>query len=123
MRLLTAFTVVCLSGCGQSEDTLSPIEAEMFLADYPSLFCEREERCDSTGFETSFGGDMALCVEDMTRIVESRVGASACRFDGLKAAECVSSMDGADCQDWGSADADDEESTGNPCQLSVICGE
>ena len=123
MRVLTHFTVLCLLGCGKPGDALSPIESEAFLVDYPTLFCEREARCDPTGFDLSFDGDMALCVDDMTRIVESRVDTSECSFDGLKAAECLASMDGADCEDWGSTGSDDHASTANPCQLSVICGE
>ena len=120
MRAVLILGGCLIGGCSSGDDAVEPIDKDTFLMNYPALFCDREMRCDAEGFEASFGSELTTCVQEMGLVVETRINAEDCNFDGQQAAECVVSLDEGACQDW-SGPGESNSSSSNPCQLSAIC--
>jgi len=77
---------------------LDPTE---YLAEYPSAFCAVLQQCESDSFEASYGGDLQLCVDEITTWGRDRINRD-CGFDGGAAGICVDALEHVDCGDWSS---------------------
>ena len=100
-------------GCGSEAKSISE---DAYLEDYPSAYCELQERCYAERFADLYNSDLQVCIEQAKEPVERALDDGMCDFDGAKAAACVDWAEGLDCATWET----DENAT---CAMRTICGE
>ena len=113
VRGLLLGLVVGTIGCGTEAKSIGE---DAYLEDYPSAYCELQERCYPERFADLFNSDRQACIEQAREPVERALDDGTCDFDGTKAAECVDWAEGLDCESWET----DEDDT---CAMRTICGE
>ena len=116
MGMRLAMILVGLIGCGKADDGLEPIDKEAFLSDYPSYYCQLQEKCNPERYRDLFNNDFDACLDQMSEPVANRIEDEDCSFDGVLAAECVAYVEGLDCDTW-------ETNEDDTCSVSTICGE
>jgi hypothetical protein len=90
--------LACGSGSG-SYGGASALDQTEYLAQYPSVFCAVLQQCEPDSFEASYGGDLQLCVDEITTWGRDRLNRD-CGFDGGAAGICVEALEDVVCADW-----------------------
>ena len=114
MRIVAV--LVGLSSCGKADDGRASIDKETFLSDYPSYYCQLQEKCKPDRFRDLFNNDFETCIEEASRPVSTKIEDEDCDFDGGLAAECVAYVQDLNCDTW-------ETNEDDTCSVSTICGD
>lgn len=101
MSLRPVYLVLLLACGGGDKDSGAALALDQteYLAQYPSAFCAVLQQCEPDSFEASYGGDLQLCVDEITTWGRDRINRD-CGFDGGAAGTCVDALESVVCTDW-----------------------
>jgi len=103
-RRIAAWAGLCLLlGCGGKDDGDSggptSLTKTEYLEQYPTVYCEFLERCSPDTIADSYAGSVDECIDRMTTWGRDRLN-DGCSYGGSAAAECVTLLPDANCEDW-----------------------